>query len=411
MSSQSGSESDDDEDDLLEDVVIAVAVQLLGRRNERTPKHDSILTGAIYFRELMNTDNEPRFHESARMDRPTLDKLATLLSTHGGLSTSKGVCYLKDQRIEISVGEKIIMFIHALCAHSNRTIQERWQHSGATVSSIIHEVAESFIKCTQYFITGARENDPVHARLQNPKYREFIRCLGALDGCHVDAVVGEEMIARFRNRKKGVSQNVLGVCDFDMIFSYVLAGWEGSAHDGRVLADAATKHLPLPADRYYLGDAGYALSRFVLTPYRGVRYHLQEWASGNQRPQNKEELFNLRHSSLRNVIERSFGVVKKRFPILVKMSSYPYNFQVTLVRCAFMLHNFIRLNQHYDDEFDVIEDEEVAAQNPAGDVQNMGGGQSAAETARLQAWRDGIAQRMWDDYVLYRDDHVDGVDI
>lgn len=34
------------------------------------------------------------------------------------------------------------------------------------------------------------------------------------------------------------------------------------------------------------------------------------------RPQNKEELFNLRHAQLRNAIERILGVVKCRFPIL-----------------------------------------------------------------------------------------------
>ncbi len=46
------------------------------------------------------------------------------------------------------------------------------------------------------------------------------------------------------------------------------------------------------------------LQRYCLTPYRGVRYHLKEWGRANERPQNKEELFNLRHSSRRNVIER-----------------------------------------------------------------------------------------------------------
>lgn len=31
------------------------------------------------------------------------------------------------------------------------------------------------------------------------------------------------------------------------------------------------------------------------------------------RPQNREELYNLRHASARNVVERIFGVVKRRF--------------------------------------------------------------------------------------------------
>jgi hypothetical protein len=42
----------------------------------------------------------------------------------------------------------------------------------------------------------------------------------------------------FRGRKKDPTQNVMAVVDFDLKFTYVLAGWEGSAHDAHVLADA-----------------------------------------------------------------------------------------------------------------------------------------------------------------------------
>ena len=64
--------------------------------------------------------------------------------------------------------------------------------------------------------------------------------------------------------------------------------------------------------KFYLADAGYALSRLTLTPYRGVRYHLKEWGRGNQRPAGYKKLFNFRHSALRNVVERIFGIMKKR---------------------------------------------------------------------------------------------------
>ena len=46
---------------------------------------------------------------------------------------------------------------------------------------------------------------------------------------------------RYRTRKAEITTNVLGVCSHDMQFIYVLSGWEGSAHDGRVLRDAVTK--------------------------------------------------------------------------------------------------------------------------------------------------------------------------
>lgn len=42
----------------------------------------------------------------------------------------------------------------------------------------------------------------------------------------------------FRGRKSFATQNVMAAVDFDLRFTYVLAGWEGTAHDATVLADA-----------------------------------------------------------------------------------------------------------------------------------------------------------------------------
>jgi hypothetical protein len=49
------------------------------------------------------------------------------------------------------------------------------------------------------------------------------------------------MQATFRGRKNYTTQNVLAVVDFDLKFTYVLAGWEGSTHDATVLADALAR--------------------------------------------------------------------------------------------------------------------------------------------------------------------------
>ena len=46
------------------------------------------------------------------------------------------------------------------------------------------------------------------------------------------------MEAAFRGRKSFPTQNVMAAVDFDLRFTYVLAGWEGTAHDATVLADA-----------------------------------------------------------------------------------------------------------------------------------------------------------------------------
>ncbi|KAL0334127.1 UNVERIFIED_CONTAM: hypothetical protein Sangu_1568900 [Sesamum angustifolium] len=88
--------------------------------------------------------------------------------------------------------------------------------------------------------------------------------------------------ARYRTRKGSVVMNVLGVCDREMCFIYVLAGWESSAADGRVLRDAISRPngQKIPRGNYYLVDSGYSKREGFLLPYRGVRYHLKEWKTG-----------------------------------------------------------------------------------------------------------------------------------
>jgi hypothetical protein len=50
-----------------------------------------------------------------------------------------------------------------------------------------------------------------------------------------------------------ITQNVMCACDFDMKFTFVYSGWEGSANDSRVFEKAiiSDKHMfPWPAEGY-----------------------------------------------------------------------------------------------------------------------------------------------------------------
>ena len=64
--------------------------------------------------------------------------------------------------------------------------------------------------------------------------------MGAIDETHIDCIAPQEDRERYRNRKGSVSQNVMAAVSFDMKFTYILSGWEGSAHDARVLKSALT---------------------------------------------------------------------------------------------------------------------------------------------------------------------------
>ncbi len=192
-------------------------------------------------------------------------------------------------------------------------------------------------------------------------------------------------------------------------FVYILAGWEGSAADSRVLYDALSKDFVVPTGKYFLADAGtvytsswftigYALSTQFLTPYRGVRYHLKEWAQvPDARPTTPKELFNLRHSSLRNVIERSFGILKKRFPILKLGCHYPLSKQIQMFPAMALLTNYIWTME--DDAEDVDNWDEDEGDNTEEDCTEIVG--RTEDGRHAIAMRDAITQRMWLDYQDY----------
>ncbi|XP_043706591.1 uncharacterized protein LOC122656188 [Telopea speciosissima] len=129
-----------------------------------------------------------------------------------------------------------------------------------------------------------------------------------------------------------------------MCFTWVWAGWEGTAHNNRILWEAINvprlKFPHPPPGKYYLVDSGYIHNPGYMAPFKNVRYHQQDFKCSQ--PQGVEELFNFTHSSLRTVIERSFGVLKKRFPILKMMPKYSFKTQVLIVIACVTIHNFIR---------------------------------------------------------------------
>jgi hypothetical protein len=123
-------------------------------------------------------------------------------------------------------------------------------------------------------------------------------CIGAIDGTHIPMAVPFAKQEPYRNRKQGLSQNVMVACDFDLKFVYVHAGWEGSASDARVLQESLNHGFSVPPGKFYVVDAGYANTPKFLAPYCGTRYHLHEQGRAAQKPQNYKELFNLQHTQL-----------------------------------------------------------------------------------------------------------------
>ena len=86
------------------------------------------------------------------------------------------------------------------------------------------------------------------------------------------------------------------------------------------------------------------MRRGFLAPYKGERYHIGEFRPSEvlHRP---EERFNYLHSSLRSVIERTFGVWKNKWEILRHMPPFKMRTQNLIIVATMVLHNFVRAHE------------------------------------------------------------------
>ncbi|KAL4033216.1 hypothetical protein IC575_006302 [Cucumis melo] len=68
--------------------------------------------------------------------------------------------------------------------------------------------------------------------VSNSKYYPFFKdCIGVIDSTHVAASIPQNEQIPFCGRKTSRTWNILCVCSFDMLFTYAMSGWEGSAND------------------------------------------------------------------------------------------------------------------------------------------------------------------------------------
>lgn len=115
-----------------------------------------------------------------------------------------------------------------------------------------------------------------------------------------------------------------------------------------VIMQIISMNLPLIFDvicwcvgKFYLVDSGYPNRPVYLAPYKGTKYHLLKYQN-DPLPKGIKETFNYAHSSLWNAIERSFGVLKMKWRILLDLPSFPMSKQSKIITACMALHNFIR---------------------------------------------------------------------
>ncbi|XP_055918682.1 putative nuclease HARBI1 [Eupeodes corollae] len=231
-----------------------------------------------------------------------------------------------------------------------------------TVSKFLKEiinVIERHIcpKWIRFQMTPAEKSE---AKLSFFNKTGFPGVIGCIDGTHVRIFTPKkEFQHSYYNRKGFYSLNTMLICDHKMRIRYVDARQPGASHDAMVWSLSEVRGMLQDnfnsgeTNSWLLGDAGYPLEPFLITPFRST----QEGSP--------ESVFNLKHALTRNIVERTIGILKNRFRCLLSARQLHYSpekgTQIVNVCCA--LHNIAINNGYITDETETNPSDDVEVEN------------------------------------------------
>lgn len=203
----------------------------------------------------------------------------------------------------------------------------------STACRILHRVTHAIASLRPEYIviptSQTEQNDIVSGFYRLAK---FPRVIGAIDCTHIKIISpGGENAENYRNRKGWFSINTQAICSADLMFRDVVARWHGAAHDANIWDNCAQKWNFLHGiynNYVLLGDSGYAQTSYMMTPLSETNVNSRA-----------ERLYQEAQIKSRNVIERAFGVWKRRFPILSKGINVKLHRVPGIIIATAVLHN------------------------------------------------------------------------
>ncbi|XP_017483193.1 PREDICTED: putative nuclease HARBI1 [Rhagoletis zephyria] len=205
------------------------------------------------------------------------------------------------------------------------------------MSRCLIEVCKAIEKtlCQQHINFASTDAEETEAKLYFYEKCGIPGVLFAIDGTHIQMIRPTRNEHLYYNRKLKHSMNAMVMCDHKMRIRAVDARYGGAYHDSHVWnLSSERRALKARFDNgergiWSLGDSGYPLEPWMLTPYR------------NAAENSAEGRFNHCHAKGRSIIERVFGILKGRFRCLLTARELHYTPQkvsaIMNVCCA--LHN------------------------------------------------------------------------
>lgn len=212
--------------------------------------------------------------------------------------------------------------------------------STPTANKIIHQVTAAIASLHNEFIKFPTTNREMRKE-QDAFYRiaRFPRAIGAMDCTHIRIAsvplrlqVGGEQAELFRNRKGYFSINVQTISNVNLEITDIVARWPGSAHDSTIFNNSYSK-AQFESGKYgealLVVDGGYASTAYMMPPIEHPTLPV-------------EQLYNESQIRTRNPVERSYGVWKRRFPVLALGMRIKLDKIFNVIIATAVLHNILR---------------------------------------------------------------------
>ena len=156
-----------------------------------------------------------------------------------------------------------------------------------------------------------------------------------------------------------------------------VAKWPGSVHDARILRESplfeAFESSNKPLSGYILGDSGYMLRDWLMTPISAVR-------------SAKDEAYNKALCGTRCTVERCIGVLKRRWHCLhTELRVSPQRACQIICACVILHNRAVQLRQLDVDDVAADGNDDDADDTGTDVNPGSGGKQSVAEQARVAA--------------------------
>ncbi|XP_067901236.1 putative nuclease HARBI1 [Heterodontus francisci] len=249
--------------------------------------------------------------------------------------------------------------------------------SQAEAHHCIKVVTDALFQRANHFITFKTDNT---SQAERARGFSFPMVQGVIDCTRVALRAPARQSGAFINRKGYHSMNIQLVCDHRKRIMQVRARYPGSFHDALILRNSQVPALFSPPDGkegWILGDRGYPLKTWLMTPVRNPRDHA-------------EERYNVSHAATTVTIEPTIGLLKMRFRCLDRSGAAlqyaPSRVSRIIVVCC-ALHNLAIENGEALDQCqrDVSSDDDDVSDDEAGHHSLDGHGEEAKCNLALTA--------------------------